>query len=828
MKRHVKNYACFTLAASALAAFCGSVRADISTVVTSTTLAWPSGPNPIFYSATPLSGLSSQGPPGAATGAAAESLSETFTLTNSAGVGAGGPGPGSGSNYVLTGIGLVIGGYDSSTNCTVHIYDVTTNLVSNNGSKLNGSGASYNNATPSPEGDLLGEGAGLPFINAAHSGAEQVIYLGLQNGPTTYGDQVVLAASHTYAVEVSVPTGSGAFTWYRNSTADSGGQGMGSTSAPNPGATRLTLTSLGLAGGAPRTFALALYGTATTNLTPSGNGSTNIVGKTNIWIDQFNASMVTNASALIGGLQLSNMYEGTNDYSLGYIGNIWANWFGSSLQTLTWDPTTDAQGNTNSGSLKIVASFDPVNNTQFEIWDQGPGNTIGNPFGANGLNAIALDITNFQCDVLFTNGDAATTNAVVNNDVGFYGFFQFGSRSSTYGQAYWPGGATVSVGNTNWVHVSLPLNPSSLPSGTGIFDTLLHMDGPYYTPPLNGNSTIWVDNIKFTAPPASAIVPPAPPKLSVSLATPALRIFAGSAVNTYDREELSSVDQSQSWVDGSYPVSYSFTLSHAAKANAFQTHIFLVPINTLPSGNNVYGNEYVEYQASNNLWLQINGTASNTVTANVSWKTNDPNANPNIVALNITNSTAVGTWTLTFTSASTGTLTAPGASPAAFTIADTNVANDFGDPVVAYFGVQPNSTGGEGLYDDYIQIETTNVAGGSGSDLYDNFTMDTSINLGLWETNNSAAAYSLVLVTTNTPLWVSWTVPAIGYGLGVSPTLVGTYEYPGDYNGDYDDPPTADMGGVKWWSLIPSDCLPSYVNPAEQDAFFILENPAPN
>jgi hypothetical protein len=354
------------------------------------------------------------------------------------------------------------------------------------------------------------------------------------------------------------------------------------------------------------------------------------------------------------------------------------------------------------------------------------------------------------------------------------------------------------------------------------------VDGPFYTPALNGSSTIWVDNIKFTAPPASAIVTPPAPKMSISPATPALRVFAGSAVNTYDREELSSQDQNQSWIGGTYPVSYSFTLAHAAQANGFQTHIFLVPINTLPTGNKVYGNEYAEYQASNNLWLQINGTTSNTVTANVSWKTNTPNANPNIVALTITNSTAVGTWTLTFTSDSTGTLTAPGASPAPFTITDPNVDADFASPVVAYFGLQPNSTGGEGLFNDYIQIETTNVAGGSGSDIYDNFLMDTSINMGLWQTNNSAAAYSLVLVTTNTPYWVSWTVPAIGYGLGVSPTLLGTYEYPGDYNGDYDDPPTADQGGVKWWSLIPYDCLPSYADPTQQDAFFILENPAPN
>jgi hypothetical protein len=71
-------------------------------------------------------------------------------------------------------------------------------------------------------------------------------------------DLVALAANEEYAVEILTPTslGNNAFTWYRGSTADPGGQMF--SSATSSGA-RDTLAANGQAGGAPRTGALALY-----------------------------------------------------------------------------------------------------------------------------------------------------------------------------------------------------------------------------------------------------------------------------------------------------------------------------------------------------------------------------------------------------------------------------------------------------------------------------------------------------------------------------------------------------------------------------------------
>jgi hypothetical protein len=322
--------------------------------------------------------------------------------------------------------------------------------------------------------------------------------------------------------------------------------------------------------------------------------------------------------------------------------------------------------------------------------------------------------------------------------------------------------------------------------------------------------------------------------VSIQKAIPALRIFAGSAANDFDREELTTLDQNQSWVGGvTYPVSYSFTLLSAASAPPypFQTQIFLLPVNLV--GNPVTGNEYMDYQATNSLWLQLQSQSNGIVIADVAWKTNLPNSNPNQTALLITNSQEVGTWTLTFNSATSGTLTAPGASPAAFTITDPNVTADFANPMIAAFGLQPNSPGAEGLYNDYTKIQTIGVAG---TPVNDNFTTDSVINATVWDTSNSAQPSSLVLATTNTPYWVYWTLPDTGFedGLSVATNLTTDPWHLPEYYNDFGDGnyiPSQSQQGLMRWTLVPSTCLPTADGnmqdgqPLSRNAFFKLFNP---
>jgi glucuronoarabinoxylan endo-1,4-beta-xylanase len=172
---------------------------------------------------------------------------------------------------------------------------------------------------------------------------------------------------------------------------------------------------------------------------------------------------------------------GGNNYTSGQITNVWGNWFGGAFQSLVWDSACDANTNAGSGSMKITASFTGSDgNSQFEVYDF---NGIYPP--VNGLQ-----YTNFQCDVRFARGSATVNNT--------FGHLQFGTTAG-YGQDYF-GSVDVPAGNTNWVHVSLPINAVSDPNLQNIYNVLIHIYGPYYGPGLSGASILWVDNIKFTGP----------------------------------------------------------------------------------------------------------------------------------------------------------------------------------------------------------------------------------------------------------------------------------------------------------------------------------------
>lgn len=527
---------------------------------------------------------------------------------------------------------------------------------------------------------------------------------------------------------------------------------------------------------------------------------------------------------------------GTNIYSAGQITNVWMNWYGSALQSVVWDSANDSSNNPASGSMKVSATFSLNDYGQYILFDN---------FGT--FNVNAQQYTNLSFDIRFDKSSALRTNGDGSLD---FGFMQVGTYSPAGGgsQDYFYGfqiPATNALGpNTNWVHMSISLNPLTDTNLLDMQDIIFHTINTYYGNTYSGTQTFWVDNIQFIGTVAAPTNPP--PTVSMQKSTPALRIFAGSVVDTYDREQLASVDHNQSWVGGTYPVSYSYTLTSfptIPSGSLFRFHIFLVPVNSAPPGQGFTGNQFIEYNASNDLWLNVSATNPTNVVANVQWKTNLTAANPNNTALQITNPTAVGTWTLTFSSATSGSLTPPGGSPQAFSI-PSPAAAQFANPLVAFFGVQPDSGYGEGQYVDVTKISTTGVAS-PGVAINDNFTTDTTIKTAVWDTSDSAQPASLVLATTNTPYWVYWTIPDTGFanGLGVATNLTtAPWMLPEFYN-DYNDgnyiPGTAQQGYMRW-TLVPSTCLPTIsgkqgsglpsggsnpYSPPTPNAFFKLFNP---
>ena len=542
---------------------------------------------------------------------------------------------------------------------------------------------------------------------------------------------------------------------------------------------------------------------------------------TNLIVNQFNtAAEVTN----------SNPWNGAN--------NGWGNWYGVSV-TSTWDSAVDANNNPGSGSMRISAPIvPPPAYSQYAMED-----------GFFTLNADTYNVfTNLSFDIKFAANSVTRTNG---DGVIDFGGLRVGAWDS-WAQDwfyYFSIPATNGLGqpNTNWTHISIPINQSNTiafwPALTSISDVVIGMDAgaggnvinglnyggvplslangepPVNNTNLNGTQIYWVDNIQFIGP-AGGIVHP-PPVMSVEKTRPALRAFIGAA-SIYARSQLTSVDQNQSWIGAgtTYPVTYSFTLLDFPNVSQVQAHLELIP------GPGYTGNPGADYGNTNCLWLQILSDGAGGYTANVAWKTNAVNANPNDgtvghTALSIASShSPAGTWTLTFNSTTTGSLTAPGVGTTSFTITALNVAANFGNPCVLVIGNQPNGvSAGEGLPSDYSRISVSGVAG---TKLTNDFTTATSLDPA-WTLGNSDNANTLDLVTTNTPYWVKWTLPDTGFELGVAtnvtchPLILPEY-----YNGYFDVPTPVALGKLRWY-LVPSDCLPPTPN-----AFFRLsKDPGP-
>jgi hypothetical protein len=523
--------------------------------------------------------------------------------------------------------------------------------------------------------------------------------------------------------------------------------------------------------------------------------------------------------------------------STGY-GSSWNKWFGGYFQSVTNDPTMDAGNNTNSGSMKLTLNC--TGSDQYVLFD-GYGPTYA-PVDLTVFTNLSFDIRYDISSAIRTNTVGAGINGSQGTNSLDFGYMRVGSKSqpsSTYNQDWYyyfsvPATNGAGLPNTNWVHISADLrqvtvNFSDL--SVGLADILFGMDGGGYgNSAVVGPQIIWFDNITLHG----YVAPAPPPRVAIRKAAPALRLFGGSG--QYGRSQLTLVDTSESWVGGTFPVSYSFTmLDNATSPGALDAHIQIIP-----NAGNYSGSDYT---LSNALWLQIiSGTGTNTAcVANLSWKTNAPSANPNQTAsgrieLMLTNPVLAGTWTLTFNSDTNGTLTAPGASPVPFTLllADADVMTYFSNPVQLRFGIQNfGNVANGGVPHDWSHIS---VSGTVGTQVNEDFTRESTAQLdtSLWNLNTSDGAGGVNLVPTNAPYWITWAIPDGGFGLGTSTNLSGPWFLPEFYN-SYADGTTSvgtqtTQAGVRWNLMLPQ-YLPTsdgtVGGPLSPNAFFRLSNPPP-
>ena len=536
---------------------------------------------------------------------------------------------------------------------------------------------------------------------------------------------------------------------------------------------------------------------------------------TNFMIYNFN----TNQVAKNAGFPFGGAYQG------------WDNWFGNAFVSDAWDPTMDSSNNALSGALRVNTTWLPATNGNYYQYVEFDG------FYSDNLDMFNI-FTNISFDIKYAAGSATRTNTDGSVDFGYMRFGAFDNYNQDWIQ-YFAIPATNGLGqpNTNWTHISVSIDTNtftSYPNLTTIQGLLFGMDAGnagLANTNISGTQTYWIDNIQAIGPTGGVVHPP--PVMTIQKAIPALRVFLGSA-SIYARSQLTSVAANQAWAGGSFPKTYSFTLLDFPNVNQAQAQLEFIP------GAAYTGNAGADYGNATTAWLQILSDGAGGYTADIAWKTNAANANPNDgtkghteLSFARTNSPA-GTWTLTFNSNTSGTLSAPGTNNATFAINDPNVATDFGNPCTLVVGNMPNGVQqAEGLPSDYTQISVTGTAGGP---INDNFTTAQTID-PVWTLANSDNTNTTQLVTTNTPYWVIWTSPAQNFGLGISPDLTNSVDWhlPAYYNGFAGDPPVVILNSTKYWSLIPNQDLPSNPasggNPAPTTngvTFFRLSNPAPS
>jgi hypothetical protein len=467
------------------------------------------------------------------------------------------------------------------------------------------------------------------------------------------------------------------------------------------------------------------------------------------------------------------------------------------------------------------------------------------------INSIAADgNTNTTLRAYTLSFDIAVQGDGINGLGGFVGpicyvFGQSAAGSYSSGEYYGNGAQTnISAGffpppGTGWVHVDMPMvtfgsaNASQLNTTSAAFSFGF---GAYMAGLTSINQQeIDVANVEITM---STPPPLPPPTMTLVPAKPGLRVFAQDHTATYNQEGFGTVDLNQSWVGvatPANPVSYSITIADFDTVNNYTLYAQFVQ-NADP------GNPYGVYFGNNALVWQITHQDSG-FTTQVDWKTNAPAAGQNNNALPLLTTTSTngrGTWTLTFTNDTDGTVTAPDGTSGSFSLPnDPGFLSDFANPLIIDFGTAPNNVGGYGQWITYSKIAITNVIDGNE---FDDFTKDDVLNTGLWNPGfslNSAGANnggSVFQISTNTPYWVNWTIPDDGFGLEVNASVNGganTWFSPNYYGSGVGVMNTSpqQMGlGLKW-TLIPSACLPTVDGTVggtpSRTGFFRLSNPPP-
>ena len=407
------------------------------------------------------------------------------------------------------------------------------------------------------------------------------------------------------------------------------------------------------------------------------------------------------------------------------------------------DTTKDAGGGfTPAGSLRFDVAFDPASSD----WQEGRLQ----------WNTTAYDparYSSFEFDVFV---DSTNAGGIIN-------FFIIAGDWS------WNNVGTVNLNPSyagKWTHCSIGLGSYTKPGTQGY---ILQCGGGNMAP-----TTYYFDNIEFVkstqAPKITKLANGTPRGVQIVMDNDADQWQRDGITTPADAGELFWYYDSQN-----SPVTYSFTLSDFPEATAhggFSAHLFFVNADTdTNTGDPTTGS--VDWNAADLIDLHVTANATGGYDYSFNWKTNHPNANTDFQAASLHSPTALGTWSLTFTSPTQATMSGPGGISTNISLPADAVNNNF-SPGMSYlhFGMFKNDGANDGhnngVGGTFGRLQKT---GGS-------YTFDETFN-GASLTNNYnwrvSRASAVRWVPDGVGQWLTWTLPADGFHGQVGPTVTGPW-----------------------------------------------------
>jgi hypothetical protein len=259
-------------------------------------------------------------------------------------------------------------------------------------------------------------------------------------------------------------------------------------------------------------------------------------------------------------------------------------------------------------------------------------------------------------------------------------------------------------------------------------------------------------------------------------------------------------------------VSYSFTVSsfNAAGTNV-QMHLFLVP----NSDDTTSPDESDPDVLAGLLLPQADGSAVWRVEVKTNGVPNCSGSCPWPVYGQITNSSLLGTWSLSFVNDTNMTLVAPDGSLLSFTLPPGLVAR-FDAPLALYFGVMAKDAPNLRRSVVLSQIQ---IAGNTVSTRQDDFS--TGLDTNIWEI---IAAYppSIQPVPADA-YWLNWTLPDFGFVLKTNSNLAD----PNGWGTDQLPTPVLSLGQLKYTLLTTNTAFTArpIAFPTNGSLFFRLHRP---